>query len=152
MNKMSMQPGQPVLRNEGDMGGNEALRGEAPGAKKRKRKPVVPAPAVTINLKRRGAWTNRPSVVGQYTDPRYAAFVRKGPLIPAVFDLGKPAQVKKLVALLARANPNKDPEIHVQGDVKQVVGSKWLCCVTYQVIEYQQIIVATPNDLPAAPK
>lgn len=103
-------------------------------------KAATEARDVVVEIKRRGAWTQTPSVVDQFMDPRYKAHVRRGPATVLVLDLSKAKDVKTLNALLLRAHPAGAPQVFIEHDEKQVVGQKWLCCISYRVIEYQEII------------
>jgi len=103
-------------------------------------KEQIRAQEVVVELKKKGGWRTTPSVVDQFADIRYRAHVRRGPAEVLVLDLSKPKDVATLNVLLKRAHPAGAPQVVIEHDEKQVVGQKWLCCISYRVIEYQEII------------
>jgi hypothetical protein len=109
------------------------------------------AKELVVEVRKKGRWVATPSVVDQFTDPRFRAYVRQGPPQAAVYDLSLAKDVATLNSLLSRSHPSGSPQIIVSHDEKQVVGQKWLCCISYRVIEYQEIITTVTHGPSTAP-
>ena len=85
-----------------------------------------------------GIWKNVPSVIGQYS--KYPNTVRKAAVQVRLFTLPDAPAEKEYAEILDGVLAKPDPLIYISADVRNFHEGRYYVFVTYQKIEYKQIM------------
>ncbi len=86
-------------------------------------------------------WSDSPTFVDQFANPKYMGCWRFGPMKIDQFNVGDPKDLERFDALMSQTIPETAPKIILSGEAtREFYAGHFFICVSYQHIQYKRLV------------